>query len=115
MRQSITSECIKTKVNGVVFVKNCLTKNHFLKIVVHCDDIAQLLLYSGVSQYEPKDWRLIIDSSELSLKCVLLHNVTQFVSVPIAHSITLKKYKTVKYVLKKLCYDQPKWIVYVVL
>ena len=66
-------------------------------------DIAQLLLKLGVPQYEPKDWRLFIDSSKRSLKCVLLHNGNQFASVPITHSTTLKeKYEAVKYVLKKI-------------
>ena len=42
--------------------------------LVYCADFAQLLLNLGVPQYELKDWRLFIDSSKLSLKCVLLHN-----------------------------------------
>ena len=54
-------------------------------------DIAQLLLKLGVSQYKPKDWRLFIDSSKRSLKCVLQHNGNQFASVPFAHSTTLKE------------------------
>ena len=58
-------------------------------------------------QYESKDWRLFIDSSKQSLKCVLLHNGNQFASVPIAHSTTLK----VKYVLEKIGYDQHKWFI----
>lgn len=63
-------------------------------------------------QYEPKDWRLFIDSSKRSLKCVLLHNGNQFASVPIAHSTTLKeKYEAVKYVLEKIGYDQHKWFI----
>ena len=61
-----------------------------VKNLVYCADIAQLLLKLGVPQYEPKDWRLFIDSSKQSLKFVLLHNGNQFASVPIAHSTTLK-------------------------
>ena len=34
------------------------------KDLVYCADIAQLLLKLGVPQYEPKDWRLFIDSSK---------------------------------------------------
>ena len=65
-------------------------------------------------QYEPKDWRLFIDSSKRSLKCVLLHNDNQFAFVPNAHSTILKeKYETVKYVLEKIGYDQIKWFIYV--
>ena len=63
-------------------------------------------------QYEPKDWRLFIDSSKRSLKCVLLHNGNLFASVSIAHATTLKeKYEAVKYVLEKIGYDQHKWFI----
>ena len=73
---------------------------------MYCADIAQFLLKLGVPQYEPKDWRLFIDSKQ-SLKCVLLHNNNQFVLI--AHSTTLKeKYEAVKYVLEKIGYDQHK-------
>ena len=77
-----------------------------VKDLVYCADIAQLLLKLEVPQYEPKDWRLFIDSSKQSLKCVLLHNGNQFASVPIAHSTTQEKYEAVKYVLEKIGYDQ---------
>ena len=54
-----------------------------VKDLVYCADIAQLL-----PQYEPKHWRLFIDSSKRSLKCILLQ------------STTLKeKYDAVKYAL----------------
>ena len=64
---------------------------HFFSIVKHLvyfADIVQPLLKLEVPQCKPKDWRLFIDSSKRSLKCVLLHN--QFASVPITHSTTLK-------------------------
>jgi len=44
------------------------------KDLVYCTDIAQLLNKLGVPQYDPKDWRLFIDSCKRSLKCVLHHN-----------------------------------------
>ena len=53
-----------------------------VKDLVYCAHIAQLLLKLGAPQYKPKDWRLFIDSSKWSLKCVLLHNSNQFASVP---------------------------------
>ena len=85
-----------------------------MKDLVYCADISQLLVKLGVPQYKPKDWRLFIDSSKRSLKCVLLHNGNQFASVPIAHSTTLKKkYEAVKYVLEKIGYDQYKWFIWV--
>ena len=71
--------------------------------LVYCTNIIQLLYNLGVSQYEAKDWRLFINSSKRSLKCVLLHNGNQFSPVPLAHSTALKeKYETVKYVLEKI-------------
>jgi len=88
---------------------------HFFSDVqdlVYCTDIAQLLRHLGVTQYKPEDWRLFIDSSKRSLKCVLLHNGNQFASVPLAHSTKLKeKYEAVKYVLEIIRYDQHKWII----
>ena len=70
------------------------------KDLVYCTDITQLLHKLGVPQYPPEDWRLFIDSSKRSLKCVLLHNGNRFASVPLAQSTMLKeKYEAVKYVL----------------
>ena len=84
------------------------------KDLVYCTDIAQLLHKLAVPQYEPKDWRLFIDSSKQLPKCVQLHNGNQFASVPLAHLTTLKeKYEVVKYVLEKICYDQHEWLIYV--
>ena len=67
------------------------------KDLVHCTYIAQLLHNLGVPQYQPEDWRMFIDSSKQSLKCVLC-------------TTTLKeKYETVKYMLQKICYDHHEW------
>ena len=66
----------------------------------------------GVPQYKPREWRLFIDSSKQSLKCVLLHNASTYAGVPIGHSITLKEsYSTVQMVLQKLCYNEHKWAI----
>ena len=42
--------------------------------LVYCRDVAGLLGKLGAPQYDPRDWRLFIDSCKRSLKCVLLHN-----------------------------------------
>ena len=64
------------------------------------------------SQYEPKNWRLFIDSSKRSLKCVLLQNGNKFSSVHIAHSTTLMEtYEAVKYEMEKIGYDHHKWFI----
>lgn len=78
--------------------------------LVYCSNIPELFLQLGISEYRPKDWRLFINSSSRSLKCVLLHNGNDYASVPIAHSIKLKEeYVHVKTVLHKLCYSEHQW------
>lgn len=47
------------------------------KDFVYCTEIVEILHELGVSKYEPKGWKLFIDSRKLSLKCVLLHNGNQ--------------------------------------
>ena len=78
---------------------------------VFCNNIPGLHSAMGLSQYNPNEWRLFIDSSKRSLKCVLLHNGNKFACVPIGHSVILKEhYATVKMVIQKLCYDEHNWI-----
>ena len=48
---------------------------------VFCNDIHHLLLDQGLPEYKPEEWRLFIDSSKQSLKCVLLHNGNKFGSI----------------------------------
>ncbi|XP_077974510.1 uncharacterized protein LOC144430449 [Styela clava] len=75
------------------------------KDIVYCNNVAGLLRQLGVQQYDPQDWRLFIDSSKRSLKCVLLHNGNLFGSVPLGHSTTLKeKYDEIKFALEKISY-----------
>ena len=58
-----------------------------------------------IQTYVPKDWGLFVDSSRRSLKRMLLHNGNQCASVPLAHSITMKKkYEEIKVVLEKFSY-----------
>jgi hypothetical protein len=42
-------------------------------------------------EYKVKEWQLFIDSSKRSLKAVLLHNGNNYASLPIGHSVHLKK------------------------
>ncbi|KAI6648441.1 hypothetical protein LOD99_8231 [Oopsacas minuta] len=66
----------------------------------------------GVPQYRPEDWRLFIDSSKRSLKCVILHNGNLYVSIPIGHSTKLKEeYENIKIVLQKLKYHEYQWLI----
>ena len=80
--------------------------------LVYCKNVCGLLSALGMSHYKAEDWRLFIDSSKRSLKCVLLHNGNVFGSIPLAHSTTLKeKYDEVKFVLEKICYHEHKWAI----
>ena len=79
---------------------------------VFCKNVKGLLTATGVPQYKPGEWRLFIDSSKQSLKCVLLHNASTYAGAPIGHSVTLKEsYSTVKMVLQKLSYNKHKWAI----
>ena len=66
----------------------------------------------SLSAYRSNNWRLFTDSSKRSLKCVLLHNGNQYGSIPIGHSVTLKKnYENIKVVLERLKYCVHQWLI----
>ncbi|QQP53101.1 Uncharacterized protein FKW44_005452 [Caligus rogercresseyi] len=78
--------------------------------LVYCNDIVGLLDKLGISNYNPQEWRLFMDSSKYSLKVVLLHNGNKYGSIPVAHSTKLKEtYETVKLVLLKINYHKHGW------
>ena len=78
----------------------------------YCHDVEELLLELGISHYKSSDWRLFIDSSKRSLKCVLLHNGNSYGAVPIGHSVGLREdYEDIKKVMKLLQYDKHNWII----
>ena len=80
--------------------------------LVYCKDVEGLLLNMGVPEYRYQDWRLFIDSSKRSLKCVLLHNGNQYASVPIGHSTKLKEeYNNIKRVSEKLKHHEHQWLI----
>ena len=45
----------------------------------------------GVASYIPTEWRLLLDSSKQSLKCVLLTNGNLYEGVPVGHSVHLRE------------------------
>ena len=45
---------------------------------VFCKDIPGVLMKLGVTENSPADWRLFIDSSKRSLKCVILHTTNVY-------------------------------------
>lgn len=66
----------------------------------------------GLPKYSLDDWRLFIDSSKRSLKCVLLHNSKKYGSIRIAHSTQIKEeYDTIALVLKKIKYHEHQWVI----
>lgn len=61
---------------------------------VYCHNEQNLMEKLGISSYISNKWRLFIDSSKRSLKCVLLHNGNLFGAVPKSHSVYLcEEYK----------------------
>ncbi|CAH0552824.1 unnamed protein product [Brassicogethes aeneus] len=79
---------------------------------VYCTDLSGLMTAMGLQRYDSNEWRLFIDSSKRSLKCVLLNNGNKLGSLPIAHSTKLKEeYPTIAIVLKKIKYNEHKWII----
>ena len=74
---------------------------------VYCNNIQGLLSEISVPEYNSDEWRLFINSSKRSLKCVLLHNGNKFACLPIGHSVIVKEhYLNVKIVLQKLRYSE---------
>ena len=66
----------------------------------------------GVTSYDPKEWRLFLDSSKRSLKCVLHHNGNIYGAIPIGHSVHLKEqYEHIKLVLDLLQYKEHNWVI----
>lgn len=70
---------------------------------VYCVD-AEGLSGAISCEYDADEWRLFTDSSKASLNCVLLHNVNDFVSMPVGHSVHLKETydENMQIVLEKL-------------
>ena len=56
---------------------------------VYCNNTQGLLSEMGLPEYNPDEWRLFIDSSKRSLKCVLLYNGNKFA---IEHSVIGKEH-----------------------
>ena len=75
--------------NGTLTTFYCNRHLEFLhfffeeKDLVYCTDIVYLLQKLGVPHYEPRDWRLFINSCKRSYKCVLLHNGNSLLQHPL--------------------------------
>ena len=79
--------------------------------LVYCTNTENVLLCLDAQAYNPAEWRLFLDSSKRSLKCVLLHNTSTYTSIPIGHSTVLKeKYNAIKQVIEHINYSGHKWV-----
>lgn len=79
---------------------------------VYCQNVDGLMKELGICNYNATEWRLFIDSSKRSLKCVLLHNGNLYGSVPIGHSVSLREeYGDIKKVIDLLQYNMHQWII----
>ena len=57
--------------------------------------------------HNPLDWRLFTDSSNLSLKAILLHNGNTLPSVPVGHWVHNKEsYENVNILMDVISYDK---------
>lgn len=77
--------------------------------LVFCCDADGLMNVLGI-EHDPKEWRLFIDSSTLSLKAVLLHNGNRLPSIPVGHAVYMKEtYGNLKQLLDCLQYSKYGW------
>jgi len=59
--------------------------------------------------HNPLDCKLFIDSSQLSLKAVLLHYGNTLPSIPVGHSVHHESYENMKILMEAINYDEFKW------
>ena len=79
--------------------------------LVYCKNIRDLVNQLG-TVYNSSECRLFIDSSNRSLKGVLLHNGNTLASLPVAHSVQMKEtYENMKILLDNLKYDEYQWFI----
>jgi len=67
----------------------------------------------GLRVYDPREWRLFIDSSKASSKCLLLQNRNKYASVWIGQlSVYLKEmYENMKVLISKCRYSAHNWLI----
>ena len=101
----------KPKKRHVIFANFCaaMSSDSDHPSLCDCTDIQGLFQEIEIV-YSASDWRLFIDSSEQSLKGVLLHNGNVYPSIPIAHSVWMKEDReSVKILLELIRYNNHNW------
>ena len=74
-----------------------------------CNDVCSVMEVLG-HEFIPDQWRSFIDSSNVNLKVVLIHNGNRFPSVHLAYAANMKEsYENMKLLLGKIKYDEFKW------
>jgi len=74
--------------------------------LVACTDIDGLMQTLNIN-HNPLDWWLFIDSSNLSLKAVLLHSGNTLPSIPVGHSVRNKEsYENINILMDAINYDK---------
>ncbi|GBM36642.1 hypothetical protein AVEN_221919-1 [Araneus ventricosus] len=79
--------------------------------IVFCNHV-QGLMKCFVTEYDPSEWRLFIDSSKANLKAVLLYNGNSFALPLLGHSVHLEEnYNDLFLILEKINYQEQCWMV----
>ena len=79
--------------------------------LVFCSNICGLIEHMGML-YKADEWRLFIDSSNRSLKAVLLYNGNAAASVPIGHSVQMSEtYENMKTLLTAIKYHNHNFLI----
>ena len=78
------------------------------KGLVPCTDIDGLMQTLNIN-HNPLEWWLFIDSSNLSLKAVLLQNGNTLPSIPVGYSVHKESYENMKILMEAINYDKFKW------
>ena len=79
--------------------------------LVYCTDPKGLVEKSGIC-YNHEDWRIFIDSSERSLKNVLLHNSNNYALIPVGYSVIMKEsYENLVVLLDRINYKNHNWMI----
>lgn len=77
--------------------------------LVICIEIDGLMSALNIS-HKSEEWRVFIDSSQLSLKAVFLHNGNMLPSIPVGHAVHMKEtYDDMKLRLDCTNYEKYKW------
>ena len=84
----------------IAIVSVCLNKEsqfrkYFMKdedsSLVFCTDVKSLINELKANCYDAEDWRLFIDSSETSIKAVLLENTNVYAPISLGHSTVMQE------------------------